>query len=188
MHHQDWMDDDKGNVFEMYVANGGAGFWVRRTTWGGTCARVVRVGEMTAPAPYFGNPSVLMDVYSLCGQLKEQATQLPVPGTYKTWRQIEPPEWADTAKLRPLDDPLLDTVLTRLDKQRGKGNPRTDPGQVEKVLLNVPFSRKDEAKKLGARWSPVEKSWWLPASNAAAIAEARKLGFMSPDHEVDART
>ena len=120
VHNQDWMESRDVNVFEMYVANGGAGFWLRRTTWGGTCARVVRVGAITGPDPYYGNPSVLVDVYSLSGQLKEGPVQLPVPGTYKTWRQIEPPEWAYTANLRPLDDPILDTALARLDKKRGK--------------------------------------------------------------------
>ena len=186
MHNQDWMESRDVNVFEMYVANGGAGFWLRRTTWGGTCARVVRVGAITGPDPYYGNPSVLVDVYSLSGQLKEGPVQLPVPGTYKTWRQIEPPEWAYTANLRPLDDPILDTALARLDKKRGKSGPETGgSSQDEKVSLTVPYSRKDEAKKLGARWSSAEKKWWLPASKTAAIAEAGKLGFISPTREPD---
>jgi hypothetical protein len=84
---------------------------VRRITWGDTCARVIRVGKLTKPGPYFGNPSVLVDVYSLDGQLKDQAAGLPVPGTYKTWRKIEPPDWARSANLRPLDDPELDAAL-----------------------------------------------------------------------------
>lgn len=34
------------------------------------------------------------------------------------------------------------------------------------VWLNVPFSEKDEAKKLGARWNPARKKWYVnnPAS------------------------
>lgn len=50
----------------------------------------------------------------------------------------------------------------------------------ERVLLSVPFSRKEEAKKLGARWSPAERLWWIPASNKQALAQARTLGFL-PD-------
>jgi hypothetical protein len=131
---------------------------------------------MNGPEPYFGNPSVLMDVYTLDGQLREEAAQLPVPGTYKTWRKIEAPQWAGTAKLRPLDDPALDAALARLDKKRNKLGAKLE---VEKVWLAVPFARKEEAKKLGARWSPADKAWWLPAGDATAIAKARQLGLVS---------
>lgn len=84
------------NVFQMFVANGHrAGFWIRRTTWGNTCAQVVSVGELTGPAPYFGNPVVLADIFdATTGERKEAGARIPVPGTYKTWRQIEPPAWA----------------------------------------------------------------------------------------------
>lgn len=61
---------------------------------GATCARVVGIGKFTKPAPYFGNPPVVMDVYSLNGELKEGLAKVSVPGTYKTWRKIEPPAWA----------------------------------------------------------------------------------------------
>jgi hypothetical protein len=78
---------------------------------------------MTKPGPYFGNPSVLMDVYSLEGQLKEEAAALPVAGTYKTWRKIDPPDWAKSVDLRPLDDPKLDEALLRLNRKRHKTKP-----------------------------------------------------------------
>ncbi|ATU92892.1 hypothetical protein B5P45_26075 [Phyllobacterium zundukense] len=172
------MESRDVNVFEMFVAHG-AGFWVRRTTWVGTCARVVRVGAMTAPGPYFGNPSVLMDVYTLDGQLTDEAAQLPAAGTYKTWRQIEPPVWAVSANLRQLEDPALDAALARFDKKRHKSDSRQGADKVEKIWLVVTYAQKEEAKKLGARWSPTEKAWWLPASNSAAIDEARKLPFLS---------
>lgn len=32
-----------------------------------------------------------------------------------------------------------------------------------KIYLNVPFSQKDEAKSLGARWDAVKKKWYAPA-------------------------
>lgn len=175
----DWRDGSDQNIFEMCVANGGPGFWIRRTTWGATCARVVGVGAMTKPGPYFGNPSVLMDVYSLAGELRENLAQVSVPGTYKTWRRIPAPSWAEHANLRSLDDPAISAALQSLDRRRHKA-PREEQKVEERVLLSVPFSRKEEAKKLGARWSTAERLWWIPASNKQALAQARTLGFL-PD-------
>jgi len=84
------------NVFEMYAANHEqVGFWIRRTTWANTCAQVMSIGPFKGPAPYFGNPSVLADVYDLrTGELKDKDARIAVPGTYKTWRRIDPPSWA----------------------------------------------------------------------------------------------
>ncbi|MGB3470856.1 MAG: hypothetical protein WBA51_08550 [Erythrobacter sp.] len=84
------------NVFQMYVTNGEQpGFWLRRTTWSNTCARVTSVGEFKGPPPYYGNPQVHADIYDLrTGKLKEKDVKIPVPGTYKTWRLIDPPDWA----------------------------------------------------------------------------------------------
>lgn len=84
------------NVFQIYVANGEQpGFWLRRTTWGNTVAKVMSVGPLTGPPPYYGNPQVRADLYDLAsGEVKERNVRIPVPGTYKTWRQIEPPPWA----------------------------------------------------------------------------------------------
>ena len=33
-----------------------------------------------------------------------------------------------------------------------------------KTYLNVPFSQKDDAKSLGARWDPSKKKWYAPSS------------------------
>ena len=61
------------NVFEMFVANRRQPFWLRRTTWGNTCAKVVDVGEFKRPPPYCGNPRVFADIYDLhTGALKER--------------------------------------------------------------------------------------------------------------------
>ena len=182
MQKDDWRDSDGDNVFEMLVANGGPGFWVRRITWGRTLARIVRVGMFTKPPPYFGNPPVLMDVYDLEGGLQEGLAMLPVPGTYKTWRRNEAPLWAEQAKLRPLDDPAIDIALVALDPRRGKEGGKvahadSTPQRV-RVLLSVPYARKDEAKGIGARWSPTDKSWWLPADDNSALSKAQALGFL----------
>lgn len=175
------MGDGVQNIFQMVEANGGPGFWVRRTTWGGTYARIVGIRPFTKDGPYFGSPSTVMDVYGLDGQLKDALAAVPVAGTYKTWRLIEPPAWAASAALRRLDDPAIDIALGALDKKRGKapgGRWATQVSEVERVILSVPFANKDEAKKLGARWSPVDKSWWLAADNEQALAQARSQGFL----------
>lgn len=85
------------NVFQMYIANGRKpGFWLRRTTWANTCAQVTSVGELKGPPPYYGNPKVFADFYDLSsGELKESRARIPAAGTYKTWRQIDPPDWAE---------------------------------------------------------------------------------------------
>ena len=49
------------NVFEMFVANERQPFWLRRTTWDNTCAKVVEVGQFNGPPPYYGNPKVFAD-------------------------------------------------------------------------------------------------------------------------------
>jgi hypothetical protein len=184
MQENDWREREGQNVFEMHVANGGAGFWIRRTTWGGALARIIRIGEFTKPAPYFGNPSVLMDVYDLEGGLKEGLAMVPVPGTYKTWRRIEAPPWAKWADLRLLDDPAIDAALAALDRRRGKGGSKTSqtksaPHETQ-IHLSVPYTRKDEAKGIGARWSPTDRSWWLSAEDSSALSRARALGFLEP--------
>lgn len=84
------------NVFQMFVQNGKRpGFWLRRTTWENTCAKVTSVGPFKGPPPYFGNPKVFADIYDLkTGALRERGARIPAPGTYKTWRQIDPPAWS----------------------------------------------------------------------------------------------
>lgn len=173
---KDWRESDGRNVFEMIRDGGGPGIWVRRVTWDATCARIVAIGEVTKPPPYYGNPTVLMDVYSLGGQLRDELAQLDTAGTYKTWREIDPPAWASTVPLRPLDDPSIGQELAAQDKKRVKFNEKLPEQRVE---LNVPFSRKDEAKAIGARWDPNGKKWWLPAKGSEeAQAKARKLRFL----------
>lgn len=185
-----WKISDGLNVFQMIAAHGGPGLWVRRITWGATCARIVAVGEFTGPAPYFGSPSVLMDVFTLDGELKDELAQLPVPGTYKTWRRWPEPEWASENALRPMDDPGIAQALHALEKKRHKlpgmqhaARPSPDraramPSEEGRIYLTVPFARKEEAKGIGARWSPENRSWWISGSSRAALTKAKKLGFL----------
>ncbi len=41
-----------------------------------------------------------------------------------------------------------------------------------KTYLNVPFSQKDEAKNLGARWDPEKKKWYVPSGKDIQIFSA----------------
>jgi hypothetical protein len=143
------------NVYEMYVEHGKMpGFWLRRTTWGNTCAKVTSVGELKGRPPYYGNPEVRADIYDLyTGDMKEAEVVVPVPGTYKTWRLIQPPAWSS--------DPPFDPSAGR-------------------VRLYVPFEQNDTAKRLGARWSSLLDAFWLPEADHAAIEKARAMGFLTP--------
>lgn len=62
-----------------------------------------------------------------------------------------------------------------------------------KTFLNVDFSQKDEAKRLGARWDPNQKQWyvpaggdlapfarWLPSDAASTVRETYDLLALSP--------
>ena len=33
--------------------------------------------------------------------------------------------------------------------------------EIGRVYLNVPFAEKDSAKRLGARWCPEKRQWWV---------------------------
>lgn len=66
---------------QMYVANNEQpGFWIRRTTWGNTCAQVTSVGPFTGLPPYYGNPVVLADIYELrTSALNEKDAKISLP-------------------------------------------------------------------------------------------------------------
>lgn len=86
------------NVYQMWLAGHERGdVWIRRTTWSNLCARIVSVGKLTGPPPYFGNAEVRANVYSVAGALVEENAVIPAAGTYKTWRLIEAPSWARKA-------------------------------------------------------------------------------------------
>ena len=39
----------------------------------------------------------------------------------------------------------------------------------KKIYLNVPYSEKDEAKKLGAKWDAKNKKWYINTNNKNKI-------------------
>ncbi|MBY0239154.1 MAG: hypothetical protein K2X55_07555 [Burkholderiaceae bacterium] len=110
------------------------------------------MGELVGRAPYFNNPDVHADIFDLTtGALKEANAIIPVPGTFKTWRWIQPPVWS--------------------------GEPEFDP-KAERILLDVPFELNKKVSRLGARWSDVLDSWWIAEDNATALGKLLALGVM----------
>ena len=148
---------------------------IGRALRGFLVARIVGIGTMTKPGPYFGSPPVLMDVYSKNGKLRDGLERLSTAGTYKTWRLIAPPEWAATVTLRSLDDHEIAAALVKCDRRR---KPKSDIEEFNRLLLSVPYEQKDKAKALGAKWDPASKKWWVKAEDEAAVVKARKLGFV----------
>ncbi len=45
----------------------------------------------------------------------------------------------------------------------------------EKIYLDVPFAKKDEAKKLGCRWDPDKKKWYILESNDSILKQFKKI-------------
>lgn len=167
------------NIYQMYLENRGAGFWVRRSRWERTVARITFVDPLEGRAPYYNNPQVLADVYDLTtGALREANAIVRCAGNY-TYEQVDPPVWAAALDLSPITDPgpTLD-VLQREDARRARQVRTAERlAATPKVFLNVPFERKDEVKALGAKWDPKSRGWWLPATNLAALKRANESGF-----------
>ena len=96
------MESEAGrlNIYEMFRRHGGAGFFVRRNSWGHelTAARVVLVagleaGELPGTPPYHGNPEVIAEI-SYQGNIRR--APLRCPGTY-AYREIPRPLWWPTS-------------------------------------------------------------------------------------------
>ncbi|MBA4234037.1 MAG: hypothetical protein C0465_26035 [Ralstonia sp.] len=98
---------------------------------------------------------------------------MSVPGTYKTWRRIDPPEWAGSIRLRGLDDPAIAEALAKHDRRRKPAAPST-----ERINLHVPYVQKDKAKAIGAKWDAEQRIWWIP-NDEPAIRKAIKLGLLA---------
>lgn len=83
--------DPQINIYQMWFDRTSEEVWFTRITWSGLCARIVRVDDPQGPAPYYGNPKVLADLYYSNGKLKERGIEISAAGTYKTYRQISQP-------------------------------------------------------------------------------------------------
>lgn len=143
------------NIYEMYVHHWKqVGFWVWRITWGNTIAKVTHIGKLFGPAPYFGNPEVIVDLYDIhTGELKTTGFVIESAGTYKTWRWVQPPAWSN--------EPAFDVRAGRL-------------------VLNVPFAQNSVASRIGARWSDMIGGWYIPLNDEKIFKKAEKHGFMEP--------
>lgn len=143
------------NIYEMYVEHWSQpGFWVRRTTWGNTIAKVVKVGELKGRPPYYGNPVIIVVVYDLhSGEVKDDCFAIDTAGTYKTWRWVDPPAWSED---KPFD-------------------PTTG-----RVILNISLAGLRHAKRIGAKKSDLLDAWWIAEGNEKALSKAKSLGFLEP--------
>jgi len=141
------------NVYGLYFANNKkTGFWIQRDTWVNICAKVTHIDSFKGPPPYYGNPKVTADIYELfTGIMKSSNVEISCPGNY-TYRQIPAPEWS--------------------------GERQEDQAE-DKILLTVPYDKKELAKDIGAKWSPELKSWWISIGDDKAIEAARENGFLS---------
>lgn len=77
-------------------------------------------------------------------------------------------------KLEPIKDAAKSGALAAcgisdiLDTNRGADASRQNQKQVKMLFLNVPYSEKDEAKALGARWDGERRKWYIPDGAHAA--------------------
>jgi len=60
------------------------------------------------------------------------------------------------------DDDLLRRIATEQEKKVQHAQADTQ-AQAGRMLLDVPYRQKDEAKALGAKWDRQEQSWYVPA-------------------------
>jgi hypothetical protein len=143
------------NVYEMFIEFGRKpGFWLWRITWGNTIAKVTSIDEFNGRHPYYGNPEVRADIFDIhTGAMKEANAVIPVPGTYKTWRMVNPPKWSDDAPFDPM---------------------------AGKVIVYLPFELNKKAKSFGARWSNLLGYWVIQADDEKHLAKARALGLLDP--------
>ena len=142
------------NIYEMFCEHWKRpGYWIRRTSWGNTIAKVVSVGELCGRHPYYGNPEVVVVVYDIhTGEVKGESFVIPTAGT-GSWRWVHPPAWSTDLPFDP---------------------------KAGRVILNVPFGKNAQAQRLGARWSHLLDAWWIAQDDAKAFTKAKALGFMEP--------
>jgi hypothetical protein len=86
------------NVYQM-IESGAfdepSGLWVQRNSWGNTVARVTSFDAFKGPAPYFGNPTVYVDLFYLRGVRFKKNEVLSCPGTQGYTLIPAPSWWAD---------------------------------------------------------------------------------------------
>lgn len=139
------------NIYQMYVEFGRkSGFWIRRTTWGHTIAKIAFVGPLSGRAPYYGNPEVVATVFDIhTGSVKDERFLIDTAGTYKTWRWVQPPEWSGEAPFDP---------------------------KAGRIILDVPFDLNKKVSARGARWSDLLGAWWIAEEDQAALKKMSDLG------------
>lgn len=103
-------------------------------------------GSATAPQPAAGAPQ------------QEAQPVIPAGESALTGKQYSShsQQTADQPAPREFSDPPMPQAVTQPAKR------------AEPVWLSVPFNRKNEAKKLGARWDTDKKLWYVPPGEETA--------------------
>jgi hypothetical protein len=183
----------------MYILNEDVDFWVVRQTWGKTVARVVHVDKLTTPAPYYGNPKVLMDLYDIeSGALQKQNEPLSCPGTSQyTWVDIS--KWSPAEPLRKIltspPDPAFRKRMEEAEKkaeqkaarkqkrrEESEAKPRYYFASNQRFLLekNDLFG-----ESFYVRWDPDNKLWWCLQEDATTQAALKEMGCELHDRDAE---
>ena len=91
------------------------------------------------------------------------------------WDRMERAWWLPVERETAIDEAKALGFLPEPAHGQLKGGVAALP---ERVQLNVPYEQRDAAKRLGARWDPAERVWWLSAEHETAINKAKALGFL----------
>ena len=178
------------NIYEMYILNGDVDFWVMRQTWGKTVARVVHVDELTTPAPYYGTPKVLVDLYDIeSGALLKKNERLSCPGTSQ-YSQVDISTWSPAEALRTVTstppDPAFRKRMEAADKRAKQNAARKQKRREESeakpryyFASNPRFlNEKNElfGENFYVRWDPDKKLWWCLQEDTATQASLKEMG------------
>mgnify|MGYP000203386115 CR=1 FL=1 len=178
------------NIYEMYILNGDVDFWVVRHTWGKCIARIVYVGGLKTPAPYYGNPEVLMDLYSAeTGEIIKQDERMSCPGTSQyTWITLE--GWTPSEPLRAIPssppDPAfrkrMEVAEKRAERDKARKQKIREANEAKPRLYfasNPRFMAEKHArygKGFYVRWDRDRQLWWCLQEDASTQEALQELG------------
>lgn len=75
-----------------------------------------------------------------------------IPGVYTTWKDAK-------TQIDGYSGAVYKSFASEEEAWKWVVEPRVVKGA--RILLNVPYDEKDEAKSHGAKWDPEEKKWWV---------------------------
>ena len=66
-------------------------------------------------------------------------------------------------------DKQIDKIELKINESSSNNVDKTESIIHDKIYLGVPFSEKDDAKELGAKWDPIKKMWYTTAEGKKLI-------------------